>query len=138
MKHPDDQSSQNVYQCDNDPRDSVSAHKFTGSIHCTIEVGLFLDLSSSISGLGLGNESCIQVSVDAHLFSWHRIKGKPCSHLGDPPSPLGDDHKVDDDQDREDDQPNDGISSHDEGTKGFNDITRSGRSLVSMEQDQSG
>jgi hypothetical protein len=84
------------------------------------------------------DESRIQVGVDAHLFSRHRIKGKSGSYLGDSASTLGDDHKVDDDQNGKDDQPDNRISSHHEGTEGLNDMPCGGWALVSMEQNQPG
>jgi hypothetical protein len=103
LEHPDDQSSHDVDQCDNDSRDGIAAHKFAGSIHCAVEIRLFFDLRSSIPGLDLGDKPCIQVCVNTHLLPRHRVKGKSGSHLRNSASTLGDDHKINNHQNCKDD-----------------------------------
>ena len=74
----------------------------------------------------------------AHLLARHGIQGKAGRHFGDSAASLGDDHKIDNDQDDEDDEPHQEIAAHHEIAERPDHLPGGRAALVAVEKDQAG
>ena len=89
-----------VDEDDDDAGDRVAADELAGTVHRAVEVGLLRDLAAAPARLVLADQAGVQVGVDRHLLAGHRVQREARRDLGDAAGALGDDHEVDDDQDR--------------------------------------
>ena len=85
----------------NQQTDGITAYKFAGAVHRTVELSLLGDFLTARLGLVLVDQTGVKVSVDRHLLAGHGIEGETRAHLGDTPGTLGHHHEVDDHQNRE-------------------------------------
>ena len=67
------------------------------------------DLLPAALGLVLVDHAGVQVGVDGHLLARHAVEGESGGHFADARGPLGDDHELDQDDDREDHQADDDL-----------------------------
>jgi len=107
LPHADREAAEQVHERDDDRRDRVTLDELGRTVHRTVEVGLGVHLRAAATSLVLVDEARVQVGVDGHLLTRHRVQREPGADLGDPAGAVGDDDELDDEQDREDDQPDD-------------------------------
>jgi hypothetical protein len=133
LQNPNGQSAQDVDQGDEDAGDGITPDELAGTVHRAVEVGFSRDLFASGPGLIFGNEPGVEVGVDAHLLTGHRVQCESRGDLGHPTSALGDNNELDNDDDQEDDHPEDVVAFDDKVAKGVDHITG-----IRFSQDQSG
>ncbi len=80
----------------------------------------------------LVDEASVEIRINRHLFAGHSVKGKTRRHFRNAPGPLGDDHKVDHDQDAKDDDTDHKIAADDKITEGLDDGSSSVWTLVAV------
>ncbi len=112
LQGTDRNTTQHVDEQDQDAGDSVAAHELAGTVHGAVEVGFLYHLGAPALGLGLIDDSRVEVGVDGHLLAGHGVQGEPGAHFGHAAGALGHHHEVDDGQDGEDHQA-DGIIAAD-------------------------
>ncbi len=137
LEHPDCDPADNVDECDNDTSYRITPYEFARTVHRPVEVSLFGDLLSSSPRFLLVDEPGVEIGVDRHLFSRHRIEGEAGTHFADALGPFGDDDEVDRHEHDEDDDPHDVVPAYDELTETLDHLSRRIRPLVTMEQDPS-
>ena len=132
MEHADAEAADDIDKGDEDAGDGVASHEFAGTVHRAIEVGFFLDLESAGGGGEFVDDAGVEFGVDRHLFTRHGVQGESRRDLGDTASALGDDDKIDDDENDENDSADDVVSLDEHMAEGFDDI-----SGEAVEQDES-
>src|SRR6056300_1802164 len=103
LQHPNTQTTKQVNHKDQNTRHGISANELRATIHRTIEVSLLGYLSTTIPRLILIDEPGVEISINRHLFTWHRIKRKAGAYFGDSTRSLSNNHKVNDYQNQKDD-----------------------------------
>ena len=94
LEHTDGHAADQVDEQDQQAGDGVAAHKLTGTVHGTVELGFLGDFGPAGLGLALVDQAGVEVGVDGHLLAGHGVEGKPRAHLGNPPGALGHHHEV--------------------------------------------
>ena len=118
------------------PRDRVAAHEFCRTIHRTEEVAFVLQRFAAFARLVFVDQPRRQIGVDCHLLAGHGIQGKPGGDFGDASRTFGDDHEIDQSQNRENDDADDEIAPHHKAGERLDHMSRRVRSLVAMSQNQ--
>ena len=134
LEHADCQSRQDIDERDHDAGDGVAADELAGTVHGPVEVGLLGHLFAAAAGLVLRDESGIQIGVDRHLLARHAVQREPRSHFADAGGTLGDDQKLNRDQDREDRKPNEELPAGDELAERLNHVPGGGRPVLGSAQ----
>ena len=120
------------------PATASSANELARAVHGPVEFGLLGYLGPPFPGIGLVDEPCIEVRVDAHLLPGHGIQGEPGCHFGDSARTFGDHHEVDHHEDDEDHDSHGGIASHHKGPEALDDVAGRQRAAVAVEKNQPG
>ena len=113
MKNTNDQTAHDIGQGNDDSRNRITPYELRGTIHRSVEVGLPGNFLASSSGLGLVNETRVQVRINCHLTSRHGIQNKTSTHFTDPRRAFRDDQELNDNQNSENDQPDDNAVTSD-------------------------
>ena len=113
--------------------DGVTAHEFAGTVHGTVELGLLGHFHPAHFGLVLIDQAGVQIGVDRHLFTGHRIEGETRAHLGNPPGTLGHHHEVDDHQNREDHDTDHVVAADHHLAEGLDHLTGGGMTVLAVE-----
>ena len=74
----------------------------------------------------------VQIGIDRHLLTGHRVEGKACRNLRHALRALRDNDEVDNDENDEHDEPDHGIAADNKVAKRSNDLTG-----IAVEEDQS-
>ena len=114
LRHPDDESADEVDGDDDQSGDRVPFHKLHGTVHGTVELALLLDLLPAPARLVHVDHTGAHVAVDAHLLAGHGVEGEARAHFRYPLGALGVDHELDDGDDQENDHADDQVARHDE------------------------
>ena len=138
LRHGDDDAADDVDADDHQAGDGIAAHEFAGAVHGAEEIGFRFDILAAALGFLFVDQAGGKVGVDRHLLAGHRVQAEARRHFGDAARALGDDHEIDDDQDREHDQADHEIALHDQLAEGLNDIAGSGGAFIAVAQDQAG
>ena len=107
LHDPDEQPADDIDENNDDAGDGVAANELAGTVHGAEEIGVLDDFLPAGLGLALIDHAGVQVGVDGHLLAGHAVEGKSGGHLADARGALGDDHELDEDDDRENDQADD-------------------------------
>ena len=75
-------------------------NKLAGTVHGAVEISLLADILTPPRGFRLVYESGVQVGLDGHLLAGHGIKGKTCRHFRDTRGTAGDNHFVQNEQNK--------------------------------------
>ena len=138
MKHANGQSAKDIDQGDDDTGDGIPAHEFVGTVHGTVVFGFARDQLPPGLGLLFVDDAGIQIGIDAHLFTRHRIQGETGGDLGDAAGTFGDDHEVDENEDQKDDDADHIVAADHKTAEGLDDLAGRQDSLVAVEQDDAG
>ena len=132
LEHADAESADDVDEGDEDAGHGIASHEFACTVHRAIEVGFFLDFESAGCGGEFVNDAGVELGVDGHLFTRHRVQGESRGDLGNTARALGDDDEIDDDENNENDRADDVVALDEHMAEGFDDI-----SGEAVEQDES-
>ena len=89
-------------------------------------------------GLGMVDGAGGHIAVDGQLFAGHPVQCEARANLGHAGRALGDDHKVDDQQDAKNHEAQKDAAAHDEIGEPFDHIARGGCARVPLTDDQLG
>ena len=118
LTNANSQTTEQIDQQNQQGRYRVTADKFRRTVHRTEEVGLLGQFSTALTRSVLVNDTCIQISINCHLLSGHRIQGKAGVDFRDASSALGDHKEVHDHQNRKNDKADHVVSADDKLAKG--------------------
>jgi hypothetical protein len=111
-----------VDQHDQDAGNRVATDELRGAVHGTEKVRFLRDRRAALARLVLADQAGVEIGIDGHLLARHGVEGEARGHFGDPSGTLGDDHEVDDHQDREHHQSNSIVATDQEVSEGFNHL----------------
>ncbi|MNN33859.1 hypothetical protein D3C81_1476330 [compost metagenome] len=126
--HPDNETANQINEQDDNARDGIAFDEFTRPVHRTIEISFALDFAATFPRLLLVDESGIQVSVDTHLLTWHRIECETSRNLSDTLRALGNYDKLNYNQNQKHNKTDYWLSLRYPGTKGSDNVPRFGLS----------
>ena len=112
------QATEQIDQQNQQGRYRVAADKFRRTVHRTEEVRLLGQFSTALTRSVLVNHACIQISINRHLLSGHRIQGESGVDFRDAACALGDHKEVHDHQNRKNDKADHVVSADDKLAKG--------------------
>ena len=133
---PDQDAADDIYQRDDQTRDSVASDEFGRTVHRPEEAAFILKRLAAHAGFIFGDHACAKVGVDGHLLAGHCVQAKACRDFGNPGRAFGDDNEVDDHEDRKDHDPDDEIAAHHKPREALDHLTRCARARVTLRQDQ--
>ena len=133
MEHSDCESPKNIDDGDENTCDGIASHEFTGTIHRAIEVGFFLDFESARCGGDFIDDSGIELGIDGHLFSRHRVECESSGHLRNTPCTFRDNDEVDNHQNNENDGSNEVVALDEHIAKSFDHMT-----CIAVQKDKAG
>ncbi len=131
LENADGQTTQDVDEGDQDTGDGVAPDELAGTVHCAVEIRFPRDVLPACARFLFRDEPGVQVGVDAHLLTGHRVQREPCRDFGNTPGALRDHHKLDDHDDQEDDHTQDVVAFDHELPEGVDHLTG-----VSLAQNQ--
>ena len=138
LNDADNDAADDIDRHDDQAGDGVAAHELGGSVHGTEEGAFLLQLFAPQLGDVLCNQAGGKVGVDRHLLAGHGVQGETGGHLGDATGTLGDDHEIDDHQDRKDNQADGEAAPGHQAAEAFDHLAGAVCALVAMPEDQSG
>ena len=116
----------------------VTRHKLGGTVHGAEEVRLLREFFTAFFGRLLVNHAGVQIGVNRHLFSWHRIQCETCVHFRHSASALGHHDEVDDHQNSKDDETHYIVTANHKLTEGGYHFTGSLMTFVAIDQNDAG
>ena len=127
----DDQAAEEVDEQNQDRGDGVAAHEFAGAVHGAEEIGFMRRPPAALRGVFLIDQAGIEIGIDRHLLAGHAVQREPRGDFGDAARALGDDDKIDDDQNRENDDADGVVAADHERAERFDHAARGRRNLDS-------
>ena len=123
LEDTDNTSSHQVDGRGNERHYTVTLYDFGSTVHGTVEVGLSLNLLSSLSGLLLRNHSGRKIRVNGHLLTGHSIQLKTGCHFGYTLRTLGNNNKLHQYDNQVDNQTYHHVTLYNEVTEGLDDCS---------------
>ncbi len=108
-RHADDNAAEHIDREDDQPGDGVATHEFRRAVHRAEKRAFLLPFAAALLRLLVVDEAGRQIGVDGHLLARNGVEGESRADFGDARRALGDDQKVDGDEDDEHHQTNDEI-----------------------------
>ncbi len=130
LEHADAQSRQNVDDRDHDAGDGVAADELAGTVHGPVEVGLFGDLFAAAAGLFLVISPAFRSASIAICLPGMPSKANRAATSLMRRGTLGDDQKLNRDQDREDRKADEELPAGDELAERLNHVAGGGRAVL--------
>ena len=96
LEHTNHHTAHEIDYQNHDAGNRVSAHKLRGTVHGTKEVRFLRHIGTPCLRLVLLNDSGIEVRVNGHLLTRHRVQGKAGGYFSHTSRALGDHDKVND------------------------------------------
>ena len=119
LQNADQQAADNVNDHDHQTGDGVTAHELTRTVHRTVEVGFLRHVAAALFGFVFTNQTGVEIGVNRHLFAGHAVEHETRAHFGDTPRTLGDNHKVNQDEDDKDHDTDGEITADQKVAEGF-------------------
>ena len=138
LGNSDNHAADTIDKQDQDTGNGIPLHKFAGTVHGSVEVGLLGYFGTPDLGLLLSDETGIEIGVNGHLFPGHGIQGKACRNLGNTARTLGNYHKVDNHQNGEHDKTDHKVAAHNHIAEGLDNLTGRGATPVPVNQNHPG
>ncbi|MNS64075.1 hypothetical protein D3C72_971890 [compost metagenome] len=138
LQHAHGQAAQHVDEQDQDAGDRIAADELAGTIHRAVEVGFFADLFTAQFGFLARQQTGVEIGVDRHLLAGHGVEDEACGHFRDAAGALGDDHEIDDGQDREHHDADGVVAADHEFAKRGDHLAGRFVAVLAIEQDHAG
>ncbi len=135
LEHAHRHAADEVDEQDQDGGDGVAADELVGAVHRTVEVGFLAHFLAAGLGLLARQQTGVEVGVDGHLLAGHGVQDEARGHFRHASGTLGDDHEVDDGQDREDHDTHGVIAADHELAEGLDDLAGGGVTVLAVDQD---
>jgi len=134
LQDADEQTAKDVDEHDQNTGDGIAANELRRAVHRAEKICLFGDRCAPLARIVFTDQTGIEVGVDRHLLARHGIQGETCRHFSDPASTLGNDHEIDDHQNRKDDDTDGVIAADQKMPEGLDHPTRRPRTSVPFKQ----
>ena len=135
-RHADDDAAEHVDGENDDARNRVAAHELGRAVHRTEEGAFLLQFATTHLRFLVVDVTGREIGVDRHLFAGNRIEREARADFRDTRGALGDDEKVDRDQDREHDHADDEVAAHHQVCEARDDIAGSRRAIRAMRENK--
>ena len=96
LEHTNHDTANEIDYQNHDAGNRVSAHKLRSTVHGTKEVGFLRHIRTPRLGFALLNNSSIEIRVNCHLLTRHRVQGKTGGYFSHTSRAFGDHDKVND------------------------------------------
>src|SRR5690554_1248777 len=116
---PSDQSDHH----NQDARNRVALYELAGPIHGSVEIRLLRHFLTTLAGLLLVDQPGVQIGIDRHLLTWHRIQCETRAHLGNPTGTFGHYDEVNNHQNHEYDETHGIVAAYHHLTERLNHTT---------------
>ena len=134
----DKKTTCNVDDHNDNTGNGLTADKFAGTVHCSVEFRLTGNLFSSFFGGILINEPGIEVGVYGHLLAWHGVQSETCSDLGNSSRTFGDNNKVDKDHDQKDNHAHGNTAANNKIPKRLDNPADCPRAFMAVQENKAG
>ena len=138
LDHADGDAAHDVDQGDEHAGVDVAGDEFARAVHSAIEVGLLPHGGPAVGGFFLINKPGVEVGLNGHLLAGHGVQGKARRHFGDARGARGDDHLVENEQNKKDDRAHHIAAAHHKLAESADDLARRAGPHVAVEQNQPG
>ncbi len=138
LPDPDDQSTKDIDQHDQDAGDGITTHKLTGTVHGAVEICLTPDLLPADASFLVGQKAGGKISINGHLLARHGIQREAGRHLGHPAGTLGDDHKVNHHQNQKHDRAHHVVAADHEGSERLDHCASGFGTFATVQENQPG
>ena len=118
----DGDAAQQVHQHDDDARNGVAFDEFHGAVHGTIELAFLDECVAANHGIGLCDQPCAHVCVNAHLLAGQRIQREAGTYLCHSLCTLGDHDELNNGDDQKHHDAHHQAAAHHQFAKGRNDV----------------
>lgn len=135
LEHAHGHAADQVDEQDHDRGDGVAADELVGTVHRAVEVGFFADFFAAGLGFLTRQQTGVEVGVDGHLLAGHGVQDEARGHFRHAPGTLGDDHEVDDGQDREHHDAHGVVAADHELAEGLDHLAGGGVAVLAVDQD---
>ena len=81
LQSANSEATQNINKENEDAGYRITSDKLRGTIHGTIKIRLASYALAALESLILCDQTRIEICVNRHLLTWHRIECKSCGHL---------------------------------------------------------
>ena len=105
---------------DDQTSNGIAAHKFRSTVHGAVKTSFRFQFLAPRTGLRFINQPGGQIRINRHLLARHGIQAEARGNFSNSPAALGNDNKIDNQQDEENNQPDGNITAHQEAAKGRN------------------
>src|SRR5690606_13914801 len=85
-----------VYCGNHNASNGIASNELRSTVHRTVKVSFFSNFFTTFLSDLISNKAGIQISINCHLFTRHRIQGETSSNLSNSSSTFGDHDKVND------------------------------------------
>ncbi|MNI27197.1 hypothetical protein D3C73_809250 [compost metagenome] len=94
-RHTDYETANQVNKQNDDTGNGIPFDEFTRPVHRSVEICFTLNFTAAFPCLLLINQTCIKVSINTHLLTWHSIECKPSGNLSNTLRTFSDYDKLD-------------------------------------------
>ena len=138
LQHAHGQATEHVDEQDQDAGDGVAADELAGTVHRAVEIGFLAHFLAAQLGFLARQQTGVEVGVDRHLLARHGIEDEAGGHFRDAAGTFGDDHEIDDGQDREDHDADRIVAADHEFAEGGDHLAGRVVAVLAIEQDDPG
>jgi hypothetical protein len=122
LQDADDQAGNDVHAGDEHGGERIALREANGAVHGAVEIRLAADAVAPRSRLALVDEAGVEVGVDRHLPSRHRIEREPGGDFRNADRAVVDDDELDGDQHQEHDRADDEVAADHELAERHDDV----------------
>jgi len=134
--HADDHAAENVDGRDDQASDGIAANEFRRTVHGAEELAFFFEFAAAADRFLFIDGAGRKIGVDRHLLAGQRVERKPRADFRDTRRALGDDDKIDGDENDEDDDADDEIAAHHKLGEARDDMTCRRRTLRALRKNE--
>ena len=138
LQHAHGQAAEHVDEQDQDAGNGIAADELAGAVHRTVEVGFLTHFLAAQLGFFTRQQTGVEVGVDRHLLAGHRVQDEARGHFRNAAGTLGNDHEIDDGQDREHHDADRVVAADHEFAEGGDDLARGIVAVLAVQQDHAG
>ena len=138
LKHPDENTADEVDEGDEQTGVHVSLYEFSGAVHGSVKVRFTAQIVAPGRCFLFIDETGVEVGFNGHLLARHGVQGESGGNFSYAGCTGRDDDLVENEQNQKYDRPDDITAADDKLRKGADDFTRGRRPLIAVEQNQTG
>ena len=138
LQYANQQTADDVNDHDQNTGDGIAANELTRTVHRTVEVSFLSDFRTTLLRFIFPDDPGVQVGIDSHLFTRHPVQHEARANFRDTPGTLGDNHKVDDNENDKHHDTDGEVTADQEVAEGFNHLPCRRRAGMPVHQNDTG